>query len=154
MGIACWSLPGNPIHCHLRRSAVEFYGLRDKTDWTDEQIDEMWSHVSPEAWDGDQAQLDDVRRSVMGDEPHWFLAPLLTWPEWQGKGVGKKLLNWAIEQADGEEPPTPMFLESAITARAVYLHVGFVPCGDVQMVRRGPRKEEGKAGVEKEEKKE
>jgi hypothetical protein len=51
--------------------------------------------------------------------------------------VGKKLMMWAIDQADSTDPPTPMYLESAPTARAVYMHLGFVPQGKVNMLRRG-----------------
>jgi predicted N-acetyltransferase YhbS len=63
---------------------------------------------------------------------------LITWPEFQGRGVGSKLLKWAIEQADAKDPPTPMYLESAPTARAVYMRHGFVPQGKINMLRRGP----------------
>lgn len=101
----------------------------------------MWSHVSHEYWDVEFGKKDDFRKEVMGEEPHWWLSPLMVWPEWQGRGVGRKLLDWAIEQADEGEEPVSMYLESAITARAVYLHVAFVPVGEVAMVRRGPREE-------------
>ena len=74
----------------------------------------------------------------MKGEPHWFLAPLCTWPEYQGKGVGRRLLQWAIDIADAQDPVTPLYLESADYARAVYMHMGFVPQGKVNMVRRGP----------------
>jgi GNAT superfamily N-acetyltransferase len=117
-------------------------------NWTDEEVDEMWAHVDDVQWNGEIKRYDNIRREVLGDEPHWFLAPLMTWPEFQGRGVGKKLLMWAIEQADKTSPPTPMYLESAPTARAVYLHCGFEPSGEVNMVRRGPKvyvKEEGES---------
>ncbi|KAF2818750.1 hypothetical protein CC86DRAFT_336622 [Ophiobolus disseminans] len=138
MGLACWSLPSNPIYNHFMRSATTFYNLRSKIPYTDAEIESHWSHVDPSAWEDDMARLDQERRDVMGSEPHWFLAPLLVWPGFQGRGVGKKLLEWAMEKADAAVPPTPMYLESAITARGVYLHCGFVPTGTVSMVRRGP----------------
>ncbi|KAH8727008.1 acyl-CoA N-acyltransferase [Phaeosphaeriaceae sp. PMI808] len=138
IGVACWTVPGNPIHSHFRRSAVDFYSWKEKMGWTDAEIDEMWSNVSDEEWNGTIAKDDDSRRKSLGDEPHWYLAPLFTWPEYQGRGVGKKLLQWAIEQADATEPFTPMYLESAPTARAVYMHCGFVPQGGANFLRRGP----------------
>lgn len=138
VGIAGWMGPGNPvIHNIFRRSAIEFYGWRQKMDWSDEEIDEMWEHVSDEEWNGELERDDEIRKELLGDEPHWYLAPLLTWPEYQGRGVGKRLLDWAIRQADATEPFTPMYLESAPTARAVYMHCGFVPQGAVNFLRRG-----------------
>jgi GNAT superfamily N-acetyltransferase len=141
MGVANWALPGAPIHNHLLRSAVEHYGFKEKMQWSDEQVDEMWSHITGENGDDEK---DDVRREVMQGEDHWWLAMLMVLPQWQGRGVGKLLLNWAIEQADAKVPPVPMYLETSKMARAVYLRFGFVPIGEVNMVRRGPGVESGK----------
>jgi GNAT superfamily N-acetyltransferase len=138
MGVACWTAPGAPLHNYLRRSAIDVYGWREKMKWSDAEIDEMWAGVSDKEWNGETEKYDEIRRQVVGDEPHWFLAPIVTWPEFQGRGVGKKLLSWAIEQADSTVPPTPMYLESAPNARPVYMHCGFVPQGRVNFLRRGP----------------
>jgi GNAT superfamily N-acetyltransferase len=137
MGVACWTTPGVPVLAHFRRDAVDFFKWQDKMKWTNAELDEMWAGVSDEQWNGQQIEYDKIRREVMGDEPHWFLSPVITWPEYQGRGVGKKLMMWAIDQADSTDPPTPMYLESAPTARAVYMHLGFVPHGKVNMLRRG-----------------
>lgn len=120
--------------------------------WSDEDIKELFTHVDDEAWSATFAKDDITRSEVTNGEPHWYLAPLLTWPEYQGRGIGKKLLVWAMDQADATEPKTPMYLESAPTARAVYMHCGFVPQGEYNMLRRGPavvrglEVEEGKSG--------
>jgi GNAT superfamily N-acetyltransferase len=135
---ACWIAPGNPIYGALRKSAVDFYGWRELYNCSDEEFEELWSHVDDEKWSGNFANYDAVRKEVLGDEPHWYLASLFTWPEWQGKGAGKLLLDWAIEQADANDPPTPLYLESAPTARAFYIRYGFVPTGEQNLVRRGP----------------
>ncbi|PVH97924.1 hypothetical protein DM02DRAFT_532181 [Periconia macrospinosa] len=137
IGIAGWFAPGCPLHNPWRRSAVDFYGWKDLMGWSDEEVDEMWSGTDLAGWDDEMAKNDEDRRRYFDGEEHWFLAPLITWKEWQGKGVGSKLLNWGIEKADREG--VPLYLESAPTARAVYLHSGFVPLGKVNMVRRGPR---------------
>ncbi|KAF2691808.1 hypothetical protein K458DRAFT_411516 [Lentithecium fluviatile CBS 122367] len=138
VGIAGWAAPGLPVHNVWRRDAVEFYGYKEIMGWSGEDVEEMWEGTSVEAWDGNFGSCDKIRANLMGDEPHWFLAPLMTWPDFQGRGVGSKLLNWAIVQADACDPPTPLYLESAPTARAVYMHCGFVPQGPVNFVRRGP----------------
>jgi GNAT superfamily N-acetyltransferase len=139
IGIAGWTGPRNKgIQNVFTRGAIDYYGWKETMGWTDDEIDEMFEHVSPTGWNEQLDNMDRIRAEVMGEEPHWYLAPLLTWPKYQGRGVGKKLLNWAIKQADATEPVTPMYLESAATARAVYMHCGFVPQGEVNMVRRGP----------------
>lgn len=135
---ACWVAPGSPVHNFFRKSAVDYYGWRDQFKCSDDEFEELWSHVDDEQWNGHFASSDAVRTEILGDEPHWYLATLFTWPEWQGRGVGKLLLDWAIKQADANHPPTPMYLESSLMARAVYMHCGFVPQGEDNFVRRGP----------------
>jgi GNAT superfamily N-acetyltransferase len=152
IGVAGWTGPGNPgVHGIFRRSAIDYYGWKEAMGWSDEEIEKMYSHVSDENWSGQFAKDDEARKDILGDEPHWYLAPLLTWPEYQGRGVGKRLLIWAIEQADKTDPVTPMYLESAPTARAVYMHVGFVPRGEYNFVRRGPAVVKGLEAEEGEE---
>jgi GNAT superfamily N-acetyltransferase len=138
VGCAAWVAPGNPVHEHFRKDAVDFYGWRDQYNCSDEEFEELWSHVDDKAWTGHLADTDAVRKEVLGDEPHWFLASLYTLPEWQGNGVGKLLLNWAIRQADATEPVTPLYLESSPAGRPVYMRAGFVPQGETNMLRRGP----------------
>ena len=160
VAFAGWNAPGNPVHNPLRFDAIDVYPWRTTTTTTaaetgddgndgshgglpltDEAWRELWTGCNIEAWDAQLSRDDRIRAEVMGDEPHWFLTPLATWPAYQGKGVGGRLLKWAIDQADATDPVTPMYLESAVTARAVYMHNGFVPQGGINlnMVRRGPR---------------
>jgi GNAT superfamily N-acetyltransferase len=129
---------GMPIHNVWRRSATDFFGFRAKMGWGDADVEEMWRGVDIEAWDGHIGGNDDIRAEVLKDEPHWFLAPLMTQPEWQGRGIASKLMGWAIEQAD-KEGGQPMYLESAPTARNVYLRFDFEPIGEANLIRRGPR---------------
>jgi GNAT superfamily N-acetyltransferase len=138
IGCAGWTAPGNPVHNFFRKTAIDFYGWREQYNCSDEEFEELWSGVDLKNWDGQFSKDDDLRKDVFGDEPHWYLAPLYTFPGWQGRGVGKLLLNWAIEQADATDPVTPLYLESAPTARAVYMHCGFVPLGEYNFLRRGP----------------
>jgi GNAT superfamily N-acetyltransferase len=150
VGFACWVVPGAPIHNHLRRSAIDFYDFRAKMPWSDADIAEMWAHVDDDAWNGGAEADDEMRRRIMGDEPHWYLASLITWPEMRGRGVGRKLMDWATGQADAGVPPTAMYLESSAMARGMYMHCGFVCVGEKEFVRRGPKgrgEEKEKEGV-------
>jgi GNAT superfamily N-acetyltransferase len=143
MGIACWTVPHAPIHNPMRKSAISFYSWDKKMQWSEEEIDEMFAHVSDVEWNQLVAYNDDLRAEHFGAEGHWYLSPVCTWPQYQGKGVGKKLLYWAIEQADRTDPVTPLYLESAPSARKVYEHMGFEPVGDKAFIRRGSRMVEG-----------
>ena len=138
MGAAGWASPQLPVHNIFRRSAFTFYGWQQELGWSDADLDELFAQTDEDAWSSSFAKDDETRKQVVG-EPHWYLAPLITWPGWQGRGVGKKLLAWAIDRADATVPPTPMYLESRPSARAVYMHVGFVPQGDYNFLRRGPQ---------------
>jgi GNAT superfamily N-acetyltransferase len=147
VGIAGWTLPSNPnVHSLFRRSAVAHYSWAEKMGWSDADVDVMWSHVSNENWSERFAKDDAVRAEAVGGGRHWYLAPLLTWPGWQGRGVGKRLMDWAMKRADAEGEV--MYLESRPSARAVYLHLGFEACGEYNMIRRGP-KGVGKSGAER-----
>lgn len=150
IGAASWADPSLPVHNIFRRSAITFYGWQEKMGWSDADVDQMFAHVDDEAWSGGYVKGDEIRSQVMNGEPHWYLAQLITWPEWQGRGVGKRLLDWAIKQADAEVPPTPMYLEASAMSRAVYMHVGFVQVGEKNYVRRGPRIVRALGGDEKE----
>lgn len=110
----------------------------------------MWAHTDLEAWDATFEKDTAGRAEWFKGEKHWYLAPLMTWPGWQGRGVGKRLLDWALERADATVPVTPLYLESVPHARAVYMHVGFVPIGEYQFERRGPRVVRGLEAEEEE----
>lgn len=138
MACACWVAPGKPVHNFLRRSAVDFYGWKDQYKFSDSELEEMWSHVDDEQWNGYFARCDTWREEILGDEPHWYLASLFTLPKWQGRGAAKLLLNWAIEPADANDPPTPLYLESSVMAMPVYVHCGFVKQNENNFLRRGP----------------
>jgi GNAT superfamily N-acetyltransferase len=138
IGAAAWADPTLPVHNVFRSSAFDFYGWKEKMGWTDAEVDEIFAHTDDELWSGGLAKDDETRSEVV-NEPHWYLALLITLPEWQGRGVGKRLLDWGIQQADAEVPPMPIYLEASATSRAVYMHVGFVPQGEKNFLRRGPR---------------
>jgi GNAT superfamily N-acetyltransferase len=140
MGVAGWMGPTHALHTIWRRSATDYYNWREKSKWTDADIKEMWSGVDMEVWEGRFEKDDQRRKEILGDEPHWYLAPLYTLPEFQGRGVASKLLNWAIVQADKTEPVTPMYLEASEMGKPIYLHVGFEQVGEENsFVRRGPK---------------
>jgi GNAT superfamily N-acetyltransferase len=147
IGIAGWQAPGSPLHTFWRRSATHFYKWDEKYNWSEADIEEMWQGVDMSVWEGGFEKDDKVRQEVLGDEPHWYLAPLYTRPEFKGRGIGSMLLKWGIEKADATDPATPMYLESSEYAVKVYEHVGFVNVGKNSFVRRGPKVKDSSKGL-------
>ena len=115
---------------------MKHYGWEESEGWTDAEVEEMWAHVDVEAWGNMFDGNDAIREEYFKGEPHWYLASLMTWPEWQGRGIGRLLLDDGIGVAEGESPELPLYLESSDMARAVYRRMGFEPIGKKNMVRR------------------
>lgn len=65
----------------------------------------------------------DCRRRYLGGEPYICLQVLATLPEMQGQGVGKKAMQWGLEEA--RRRGLPIYLESTPVARAFYERMGF-----------------------------
>lgn len=75
-------------------------------------------------------------------------------PEYQCRGVASLLLKEVIDVVDAQDPPTPLYLESAPKAKTFYPKLGFEFVGLVpdsenpippeelpkEMVRRGAKK--------------
>ncbi|GJN91841.1 hypothetical protein Rhopal_004864-T1 [Rhodotorula paludigena] len=77
-GMAFWHLPG---------AAVDNLQKRKPADEKIEEEREAWEQVDWEKWNGMLEKYDVVRRQVMGEEPHWYLGPLWTHPDYQGQPV-------------------------------------------------------------------
>ena len=147
IGHSGWQIPqkgqnGRPFMNVWARSAVEALGVQDAMGWSDEEVADMWAGVDIEYWDKEFRHFDDVRAKVVGEEPHWFLAPLWVLPEFQGRGVASMLLKEVIEEADQHSPSTPMYLEASPQGRPIYEHFGFVGFEEKErehsLIRRGP----------------
>lgn len=139
IAVACWMGPEHPLHNIWRADAADKYNWAEKFGWSVDDIKEMWSGCLMETWTSKFSKMDQTRAEVMGDEKHWYLAPLFTVPKFQGRGVGGKLLKWAFERADATSPVTPIYLEASAAGKPVYEHYGFNMCGEENMVRRGPK---------------
>ncbi|GAA5990493.1 hypothetical protein JCM11641_007737 [Rhodosporidiobolus odoratus] len=131
VGIALWHRPGAPIRNLKRRVSQpdQEESLEDKDAWEGTDSDK-WEQV----WGG----WDKVRSRIMGDVPHWYIAPLWIIPENQGQGVGSRLLQQVIDLADAHTPPQPIYLEASADGKRLYEKLGFVVEGGseyVEMVR-------------------
>lgn len=137
VGAACWGHPDpKTTQDAFRRSALSYYGWQASLGWSDVFVDEIWSGVSPD-WESVIVRDDEERAKVMQGEAHWYLALLITWPEYQGRGVASRLIAWGLQRADGGDEATPAYLKTSAKGRKVYERFGFVGVGESSMVRRG-----------------
>lgn len=74
-------------------------------------------------------------------QQNWFLEMLATHPDFQGQGIGKKLVKWGIDEADKERVCSSVI--SADGKEGFYEKSGFVEVGRANV---GPLKENGIKG--------
>ncbi|GAA6023845.1 hypothetical protein JCM10207_005393 [Rhodosporidiobolus poonsookiae] len=130
VGITLWHRPGAPIFNLKRRFGEE-----------SDEDSENWVGVDPEAWNGKWGGWDEVRKGIMGEQPHWYLAPIWVIPQYHGKGIGRKLITQVLDMADQQSPSVPIYLEASADGKKMYEKLGFVVEGGgeyVEMVRWSP----------------
>lgn len=76
-----------------------------------------------------------ARKRAVGDGPCYFLSFVGSDPEYQGRGLGKKLIEWGLAKAKSEN--IPAYLDSTIPASKVYQKLGFVAVGGLNMTIPG-----------------
>ncbi|KAJ0421510.1 acyl-CoA N-acyltransferase [Aspergillus carlsbadensis] len=84
--------------------------------------------VWPESCDADLCggffnRLERERLAGTGSKPHYYLDMLGTRPEFNGRGLGSKLLRWGLSRADEEKVMT--FLVSTPQGKRLYERYGF-----------------------------
>ncbi|KAF2673190.1 hypothetical protein BT63DRAFT_410226 [Microthyrium microscopicum] len=98
------------------RSNEEFLAELDSTsNFAPEQNVEAWKAVS--------AHLLQLRMNIIGARPHLFLSGLIVDPEYQGKGIGKLLMQWGVEEAD--RYGLFGYIESSEAGKPLYAKYGF-----------------------------
>ncbi|CEL11001.1 hypothetical protein ASPCAL14108 [Aspergillus calidoustus] len=82
----------------------------------------------PESCDADLCdrffgRLEKERVNAMGNRPHYYLDMLGTRPEFNGRGLASKLLQWGLSRADEKKVMT--FLVSTPQGKRLYERYGF-----------------------------
>ncbi|ORY40631.1 acyl-CoA N-acyltransferase [Leucosporidium creatinivorum] len=138
VGITIWHKPGAPVFNLKRRLPLEG---REVT----EEEEESWKGVDQGKWEEVWGGWDKVREELMKGQPHWYIAPLWVLPEYQGRGIGGKLLQEVVDLADQHTPSQPIYLEASQMGALMYeAKFNFKKIGTseyVEMARFGPRKE-------------
>ncbi|MGE0707311.1 MAG: GNAT family N-acetyltransferase [Planctomycetota bacterium] len=80
---------------------------------------------------------------ILADRGHeLFVTRVLVHPRWQGRGLGRRLLEEVIAQAEARGIPVTLSVWENNRARALYARLGFVETEQVEFrvkMRRDPR---------------
>ncbi|KAH9909542.1 acyl-CoA N-acyltransferase [Xylariomycetidae sp. FL2044] len=67
--------------------------------------------------------LEAKHKEIMQGRPHWYLELLGTRQDYQGKGIGKQLLQWGLERID--EDNVEAYLSGSPSGTPMYKKAGF-----------------------------
>ncbi|OAA65555.1 Acyl-CoA N-acyltransferase [Niveomyces insectorum RCEF 264] len=79
--------------------------------------------------------VDKAKKELLGMEEQrvWYLASLAVDPDYKGKGIASKLVQWGVRKA--EEAGLPAYLESSPAAVGVYRRQGFKELGKLSIIK-------------------
>ncbi|KAK5112018.1 hypothetical protein LTR62_004552 [Meristemomyces frigidus] len=70
---------------------------------------------------------------IWGNEAeYWTLHAFAVHPEHQGHGLARRMMQWGFDKAD--EDGLPIYLEASPAGDPVYIHFGFKPVGQIEML--------------------
>jgi len=128
MGFAGWHTPrpnGEEMINMFALAMLAQQGRFPQTHWSQDDLDEIWrSSLLPEV-EKEFAMWDAARNEEMEGTPYWYLAPFAVLEKFRGRGVGGRLMQYAIDLADNHDPPQALALEALPNARPVYMRYGF-----------------------------
>lgn len=135
LGVASWMVEGRDTALHQRWS-----GESSWIDWVEDKLIRSEQAYFRYVMDRsvDYKFLDRFLAIMQGSDraarpaclhPHLIVVD----PDAQGRGVGKKLIDWGKELAMREE--LPIYLESNLEATRFYEKAGFVKLGDELVIR-------------------
>ncbi|KAF1987839.1 acyl-CoA N-acyltransferase [Aulographum hederae CBS 113979] len=83
----------------------------------------MPKDATVEAWEEVFGWLRKAKREWMGGRPSYCLGNLITDPRHQGRGAGRQLIQWGMDEAD--KAGLIMYLESSPPGKKLYERCGF-----------------------------
>ena len=66
-----------------------------------------------------------------------YLMNIYVRPRFRGRGAGKAIVRWLVEQAEQKDIPK-IYLETSQAGRPLYRSAGFLPMEDMMKLRREP----------------
>ena len=68
------------------------------------------------------------REACMQGRPHFYMSMLMVLPDYQGRGIGKRLLEWGLEQAD--EMGMEVWIDATDVGLPLYKKLGWEPVAE------------------------
>ncbi|KAF2759344.1 acyl-CoA N-acyltransferase [Pseudovirgaria hyperparasitica] len=96
---------------------------------TQQEVDDSWYTPTPQPESNVKAEhdffmyLNESRRDYMGTKPVVFLHVMVTLPEHQGRGAGRMMMKWGVDEAD--RLGLDAYVESSEAGRRLYESFGF-----------------------------
>jgi ADP-ribose pyrophosphatase YjhB (NUDIX family) len=127
-------------HAHLRsikEICVKDHGFDEIKGWGNRPLGDRWiaqirtGYVWVVEFQGKIHGVGHIRMFESDGEKKCYLHALYLTPNVIGQSVGRVLAKLMIEAATGLQAKT-MILDSTITAKGFYEHLGFAVCGDVR----------------------
>jgi ribosomal protein S18 acetylase RimI-like enzyme len=113
-GVACWLSPGNTTVTFLGQMRTGFALFRAVMKFSAQERTNFMNAMD----------FVDVEHKCLVQGPHWYLWALGVSPDYQGKGIGGRLLEPVLARADEEE--VPCYLEAVTEPNvAFYKKRGF-----------------------------
>jgi len=128
MGFAGWHPPrpdGEEMINMFALAMLAQTGKFQQSHWSQDDLDEIWRSSLLAEVEKEVDMWDTARNEEMEGVPYWYLAPFVVSEKFRGRGVGGKLMQYAIDLADNDDPPRAMALEALPNARPVYIRYGF-----------------------------
>jgi ribosomal protein S18 acetylase RimI-like enzyme len=129
-GVAAWLPPG-----HFSSSPLQLLRMVMQLQLYQSPFKFGWNRLG--RWLACLSATEQAHQQDMGDQPHWYLAMMVVHPEFQGQGIGSKLLQPVLNQANHEGLPCYLvtFTEQAVR---FYQKNGFQVVGERQFSRNSP----------------
>lgn len=135
VGFAGWMAPPpqeNITEQKQVESAVESQTQQPSSAIDDEDKPDF---IDMDAFKHANEVIDKAKKEILGNEEHrvWYLASLAVDPDFKGKGIASKLVQWGIAKA--EEAGLPAYLESSPAAVGLYRRLGFKELRELSVIR-------------------
>lgn len=76
-------------------------------------------------------RMERAQEEYMRGKRYLFMHVLVVLPEWQGRGVGRRMLEWGVEVADGEG--VECWLDASKAGLGLYKRLGWREVGETSI---------------------
>ncbi|KAF2801821.1 acyl-CoA N-acyltransferase [Mytilinidion resinicola] len=105
------------------------YKHRDEEEWKWKGV-EWLASTERERAEQLLGEMVHTKERFVGGKPHVYCHVIAVHPEYQKRGIGRRLMQWGVEV--GEQAGLPVYLESSKEGEGLYRSLGFEEVGRVR----------------------